>query len=79
MPALMRYAVAVGNAMFARSLEEGSWTYIDAVAVKGTESHGSFCSDWVVFPFHRMMYTDDGKKVTEKVWKETMDEIKKHL
>ena len=34
----------------ARTVEQGAWTYIDAVAVKGKESHGSFLYNWEIYP-----------------------------
>lgn len=34
----------------ARSLEDGASTYIDAVAVKGEESHGSYVANWKIRP-----------------------------
>ncbi|KAH6634661.1 hypothetical protein B0J18DRAFT_26769 [Chaetomium sp. MPI-SDFR-AT-0129] len=40
---------AVGKAVTGRSLEDGAWTYVDAVVAKGEESHGCFLMDWKVF------------------------------
>ena len=34
----------------ARTLTQGAWTYIDAIAVRGKESHGSFLYNWEIFP-----------------------------
>ena len=31
--------------VFARTAEQAAWTYVDAVAVKGKESHGCFIMD----------------------------------
>lgn len=35
----------------ARSVEVGASTYVDAVAMKGKESHGSFLMSWKVAPY----------------------------
>ncbi|KAK3935414.1 hypothetical protein QBC46DRAFT_298100 [Diplogelasinospora grovesii] len=59
----------------ARTVEEGAWTYLDAVAVKGKESHGGLCMNWDIYPFHPFMYTDEGKATTERLWEETIAEL----
>ncbi|KAM0438581.1 hypothetical protein ACHAPT_001333 [Fusarium lateritium] len=38
------------KAIFGRSLPVGASTYVDAVAVKGKESHGCFVSNWKIAP-----------------------------
>ncbi|KAF2636853.1 putative short-chain dehydrogenase/reductase family protein [Massarina eburnea CBS 473.64] len=60
----------------ARSLQQGAWTYVDAAVVKGAESHGSFVMDWKICPFHDLMYTPEGKKATERLWAETLEELR---
>ena len=40
----------VAKALTARSPEEAAWTYLDAAAVKGAESHGGFIVNWEVYP-----------------------------
>ncbi|PVI06763.1 putative short-chain dehydrogenase/reductase family protein [Periconia macrospinosa] len=62
--------------LIARSLEHGSWTYIDAAVGKGEESHGCLVSDWELRAFHNLMYTPEGKKATDQLWSETLDELK---
>jgi NAD(P)-dependent dehydrogenase (short-subunit alcohol dehydrogenase family) len=39
-------ALAVMKSLTARNIRNGASTYIDAAAVKGPESHGSFIMDW---------------------------------
>ncbi|KAH6646694.1 short chain dehydrogenase [Truncatella angustata] len=58
-----------------RSTREGAMTYIDASVLKGKESHGSFLYNWTVAPFCRMMYTAEGRKLTDRVWDETLQEF----
>jgi NAD(P)-dependent dehydrogenase (short-subunit alcohol dehydrogenase family) len=38
------------KALFARTVEVGSSTYIDAAMVKGKESHGCYVMDWKILP-----------------------------
>lgn len=36
--------------LVSRTTEQAAWTYVDAAAVKGEESHGGFIMFWKVFP-----------------------------
>ncbi len=47
-PLPVRVAHTVMKAFSARTLEQGAWTYLDAVVVKGKESHGQFVMNWEV-------------------------------
>lgn len=38
------------GASIARSKEQAAWTYVDALAVKGPGSHGSFVMHWNIYP-----------------------------
>ncbi|KAL1849867.1 hypothetical protein Daus18300_013124 [Diaporthe australafricana] len=58
-----------------RSLEWGADTYVDGVVVQGRESHGSFVSDWTIKPYPAMYYTEEGKKMRDRLWEETMEEL----
>ncbi|CAH0037053.1 unnamed protein product [Clonostachys rhizophaga] len=61
--------------LMATSPEKGAWTYVDACILRGTESHGSFLSDWQVNAFHPIMYTSEGELVIERLWEETIKEL----
>ncbi|KAJ5400562.1 Short-chain dehydrogenase/reductase SDR [Penicillium sp. CMV-2018d] len=74
-PAYLRAIFRFVHAIAARSTEQGAWAYLDAVAVKGQESHGGLVLNWGIHPFHPMMYEPGGKQVTERLWKETMQEL----
>jgi len=63
------------QALLARSVEVGATTYVDAVLGQGEESHGSFLSEWTIKPYPEIWYTEDGKKVSERLWEETMEEF----
>lgn len=43
--------ISAGKTVMARSLSDGAWTYVDAVVVKGAESHGCFVMDWEIRPW----------------------------
>lgn len=58
-----------------RSLEWGADTYVDGVVVKGKETHGSFVSDWTIKPFPATYYTEEGIKLRDRLWEETMEEL----
>ncbi|KXJ88629.1 hypothetical protein Micbo1qcDRAFT_166724 [Microdochium bolleyi] len=62
-------------AAVARTVEVGATTYVDAVAVKGKESHGSLISDWRVKPFPPSLYGETGQKIQDTLWEETLDEF----
>ncbi|KAI0483715.1 retinol dehydrogenase 12 [Xylaria cf. heliscus] len=59
----------------ARSAETGASTYVDAAVVKGEESHGSYVSDWAIRPYPEILYTEEGARVRERLWEETMEEL----
>ena len=50
MPLILTMAISVVKGFMARSLEVGASTYVDAVVVRGKESHGRFLSDWAIKP-----------------------------
>ncbi|PVH70337.1 putative short-chain dehydrogenase/reductase family protein [Cadophora sp. DSE1049] len=62
-------------AVTGRTVEVGASTYIDAVAVKGKESHGCFLTSWRIHPFAPLLYTPAGKHLIEVLWEETMAEL----
>lgn len=46
----LRLVVGLMQAAYGRTPEQGAWTYIDAMAIKGEETHGSFIYAWNMFP-----------------------------
>ncbi|KAF2120343.1 hypothetical protein BDV96DRAFT_323769 [Lophiotrema nucula] len=75
-PFLFRAIMVIVSMIAARSMEVGATCYVDAACVKGAESHGSFVCDWKVHAYHRMMYTEEGMMTTERLWAETLGELK---
>lgn len=49
-PGFVKPILALLHALSARSVEQAAWTYIDAVRVKGRESHGSYIQNWSIYP-----------------------------
>ncbi|KAI0380591.1 hypothetical protein F5Y04DRAFT_95009 [Hypomontagnella monticulosa] len=63
------------KALLGRTLPVGASTYVDAVVVKGKESHGCYVANWKVSSFAAFAYTPEGEAVRERLWKETMKEL----
>lgn len=49
-PRVIRPILWLLKRITARSTKEGAWTYVDAAAVKGAETHGSFVMNWEIYP-----------------------------
>jgi NAD(P)-dependent dehydrogenase (short-subunit alcohol dehydrogenase family) len=63
--------------LVARTVEQGVWSIINAVAVAGAESHGEFLLDKDVKAVPPFLLTPNGKRFRQQVWKETMMQIGK--
>ncbi|KAF5566231.1 WW domain-containing protein [Fusarium napiforme] len=72
---LMRMAMATATKLVGRTQEQAASTYVDAAIVKGEESHGSYLMDWKIFPLGSYYYTEEGKTVQDRIWREVMDEF----
>jgi NAD(P)-dependent dehydrogenase (short-subunit alcohol dehydrogenase family) len=49
-PGLVKLLILGPLKTMARTAEQGAWTYVDAVGVKGKESHGCFVMNWKIAP-----------------------------
>ncbi|KAM7210466.1 hypothetical protein V8F06_014154 [Rhypophila decipiens] len=67
--------LAASKSLTGRTPEEGAMSYVDAVVVKGKESHGCFLLDCKVMPFMNMVYTSEGENLMQILWDETMAEL----
>ncbi|KAK7416876.1 hypothetical protein QQX98_004934 [Neonectria punicea] len=74
-PLWFRAILALMKLVSSRSMQQGAWSYLDAVAVKGKETHGGFLVNWSLYPYHSMMYTEEGKNTTQHLWEETIEEL----
>ncbi|OIW26041.1 short-chain dehydrogenase [Coniochaeta ligniaria NRRL 30616] len=59
-----------------RPLEACAWVYVNAAVEQGAESHGSYLASWQISPFPKLMYTEEGKLLTGRVWTETLEAFK---
>ncbi|KAK6369678.1 hypothetical protein LTS17_009584 [Exophiala oligosperma] len=76
MPKLTAMMAKSFAALTGRTVQVGASTYVDAVAVKGKESHCCFLTSWRIHPFAPFLYTPKGKTLIEKLWQETLAELK---
>jgi NAD(P)-dependent dehydrogenase (short-subunit alcohol dehydrogenase family) len=74
-PGPLQILMKIMTALTARTPQQGAWSYADASLVKGKETHGSFVVNWKIYPYAKIMYTEEGKRVGEQIWKETMEEL----
>ncbi|KAK0720988.1 hypothetical protein B0H67DRAFT_600314 [Lasiosphaeris hirsuta] len=72
---VVRAAFKVFGATTGRTPRLGASCYVDAVINKGKEAHGCFLMSWSIHPFPAMLYTPEGRVVTQKVWDETLAEL----
>ena len=49
-PLIMKPIIILMRITLGRSVQAGAWTYVDAAAVKGKETHGSFLYNWTIWP-----------------------------
>ncbi|KAJ5891242.1 short-chain dehydrogenase/reductase family protein [Penicillium subrubescens] len=77
LPIYWRLPVNLVKAVRARSVEAGGWLIVNAAVVAGPESHGRFLEDKEVLEVSKYIRSEAGKNVQEKLWEETMDELKK--
>ncbi|KAF4994076.1 hypothetical protein FGRMN_5991 [Fusarium graminum] len=67
--------MAIAKPLVGRYVSTGARSYVDAVAVKGKESHGSFIGEGKIKPFPQIMYEPAGKELQEAAWKDLMSEL----
>ncbi|WXC58135.1 hypothetical protein SNK03_004033 [Fusarium graminearum] len=59
----------------ANTSANGARMMTDAIVKHGEETHGQFLSFQKLVPMAPIIYTDTGKKCSEQLWKETMEEL----
>ncbi|KAF5684551.1 WW domain-containing protein [Fusarium circinatum] len=72
---LMKIGMAIGTRLVGHTQEQSASSYVDAAIIKGEESHGSYIMDWKIYPFGFYYYTEEGKSVQDRIWREVMDEF----
>ncbi|PHH88226.1 hypothetical protein CDD83_7802 [Cordyceps sp. RAO-2017] len=53
----------------------GARMMTDAAVRQGEDTHGQFLSFQKMVPMAPIVYTDEGKRISEEIWKETMKEL----
>ncbi|KAF3361335.1 hypothetical protein VdG1_00944 [Verticillium dahliae VDG1] len=71
-----KYVVPLFVKALGRKVQAGASVYIHALLGEGKRGHGSFISDWTIKPFARLLYTKEGQDLSDRLWKETMDELR---
>ncbi|KAH8658252.1 hypothetical protein BX600DRAFT_468865 [Xylariales sp. PMI_506] len=74
-PAVVRGGVKLFGWATGRPPHVGASCFVDAVVNHGKESHGCFLMSWKIHPFAALLYTDEGKEITQRVWRETLKEL----
>ncbi|GIJ85597.1 hypothetical protein Asppvi_004456 [Aspergillus pseudoviridinutans] len=59
-----------------RKVRSGASVYIHTLLGEGKRGHGSFISDWTIKPYGRLLYTKEGQDLSERLWQETMEELR---
>ncbi|EFR01710.1 retinol dehydrogenase 12 [Nannizzia gypsea CBS 118893] len=72
---LQRVLFGIFKLVFARTAAVGARSITNAIVKHGSESHGQYLEDGEVQPMAPFVYTDEGKKVAELLWEETMAEL----
>ncbi|KAJ3534850.1 hypothetical protein NM208_g550 [Fusarium decemcellulare] len=71
-----KYVAPVFIKALGRTLQSGASNYIHALLGEGKRGHGSFISDWAIKPYARLSYTKEGNDMAERLWQETMEELR---
>ncbi|RAH49595.1 putative short-chain dehydrogenase/reductase family protein [Aspergillus brunneoviolaceus CBS 621.78] len=71
-----KYAIPLFARALGRKVQSGASVYIHALLGEGKRGHGSFISDWTIKPYARLLYAKEGQVLSERLWHETMEELK---
>ncbi|KAF1970988.1 NAD(P)-binding protein [Bimuria novae-zelandiae CBS 107.79] len=61
--------------LIGRLTVDASRIYLHSTLALGEESHGSW-TDWIIRAWPKTMYTDEGHQMGERLWDETLEELK---
>ncbi|KAF2823614.1 NAD(P)-binding protein [Ophiobolus disseminans] len=71
----MSIALRAFMGLIGRRTADASRIYLHSTLVLGEESHGSW-TDWIIRAWPKAMYTDKGHQMGERLWDETIEELK---
>ncbi|KAF2445319.1 NAD(P)-binding protein [Karstenula rhodostoma CBS 690.94] len=72
---IMSIALRSFMGIIGRRTADASRIYLHSSLVLGEESHGSW-TDWIIRAWPKTMYTDQGHHMGERLWDETLEELK---
>ncbi|KAK8009135.1 NAD(P)-binding Rossmann-fold containing protein [Apiospora marii] len=61
--------------LMGRTAAVGARSLVSAAVGQDARSHGQYIEDCVIRPMAPFVYSDDAKVVSQRLWKETMDEL----
>ncbi|KAI1170971.1 NAD(P)-binding protein [Nemania sp. FL0916] len=74
-PGPMKFAAKIFGSLTGRTPRVGASCFVDALINKKKESHGCFLMSWEIHPFASLLYTTEGKALTQRIWDETLAEL----
>ncbi|KAK8113321.1 hypothetical protein PG984_013847 [Apiospora sp. TS-2023a] len=73
-PLSTRLFTGVLFGVLGRSAADAARIYVHSNLVLGRESHGGY-TEWLVRAWPPMMYTEEGRRLSDRLWDETMKEL----
>ncbi|TFB01912.1 Short chain dehydrogenase [Trichoderma ghanense] len=70
-----RLFIRIFHGLLGRETAVGARAFTDAAVKQGPESHGQYLEDGKVQPMAPLVYTTEGHKIAERLWRETLDEF----
>ncbi|KAI2621801.1 retinol dehydrogenase 12 [Hypoxylon sp. NC1633] len=72
---ILGFLFGIFRSIVARTISVGARTLTDAAVKHGQESHGQYLEDCKIQPLAPIVYKPEGHKITQQLWKETMEEL----
>ncbi|KAK8031357.1 hypothetical protein PG990_001091 [Apiospora arundinis] len=73
-PLAARLFTGVLFSVLGRSPRDAARTYVHSNQILGKESHGSY-TEWLIRAWPPIMYTEEGRRLGDRLWGETMAEL----
>lgn len=72
MHGMMAYAIKATEMLLGRSAQDGARCLVDAVLMKGEDTHQKYLSEMQVKPESKMVRSKEGAELQKKLWDETI-------
>ena len=72
MHGVMAYAIKAVEMLLGRSAEDGARCLVDAVVMKGGDTHQRYLSEMKIKPESKLVRSAEGEKLQKKLWDETV-------